>query len=70
MLSQARKIFMEIFFIAAWNLWKQRNGKVFQNQTPSRTEWKRQFKKYIGLRMFTVNEDIRDSVCNWLEIIG
>ncbi|TVU13298.1 hypothetical protein EJB05_40345, partial [Eragrostis curvula] len=38
------QFFMEILIIAAWNIWKQRNNKIFENKTPSLQAWKKGFK--------------------------
>jgi hypothetical protein len=35
--------FMEIFSIAAWEIWKQRNGKIFRGIVPSFASWKNNF---------------------------
>lgn len=40
-----KPFFVEVFIIAAWQIWKQRNGKVFENITPSFTGRKILFKQ-------------------------
>ena len=36
-------MFMEIFLVAAWSLWKERNNKCFEQITPSLGAWQRRF---------------------------
>lgn len=48
MMQQAKaqathSFFMEIFIIAAWNIWKQRNDQIFNRNTPTITNWKHNF---------------------------
>ena len=38
------KFFMETFIIAAWHIWKQRNGLIFENSLASIDIWRRNFK--------------------------
>jgi hypothetical protein len=33
--------FMELFLLAAWNIWKERNGLIFQGIIPSVSNWRR-----------------------------
>jgi hypothetical protein len=42
MLEKARGLFgypffMEIFSVAAWEIWKKRNGKIFRGEAPALT---------------------------------
>jgi hypothetical protein len=39
----AQPFFMEILIMACWNIWKIRNGKIFENQRPTFTKWKNAF---------------------------
>jgi hypothetical protein len=34
-LKFAQRGFLEVFFLAAWHIWKQWNGLIFQNIQPS-----------------------------------
>ena len=48
MMKQAKQqfhhpFFMEIFIIAAWQIWKQRNNFIFDRGSPSLESWKRLF---------------------------
>jgi hypothetical protein len=33
--------FTEVFIIAAWHIWKQRNGVIFERIMPSFRSWRR-----------------------------
>jgi hypothetical protein len=39
----SNNLFMEIFSMAAWEIWKQRNGKIFRGTPPKLSELERQF---------------------------
>jgi hypothetical protein len=39
----AKPFFMEVLIMACWNIWKVRNGKIFENQRPSFSKWKAGF---------------------------
>ena len=42
--------FMEVFMVAAWCLWNERNAVVFSGRTPSLSSWNVAFKKEIEAR--------------------
>ena len=46
--------FMEKIVCAAWNIWKERNNFIFENQNPSFGRWKILFKKDIQLTLHRV----------------
>jgi hypothetical protein len=37
----SHQFFMDLFRIGAWNIWKQRNGLIFNKMLPSIVAWKR-----------------------------
>ncbi|BAS70916.1 Os01g0201850, partial [Oryza sativa Japonica Group] len=43
--------FLEVFFLAAWHIWKQRNGLIFQNIRPSFQALRSLFVKEVLLHM-------------------
>ena len=70
-LTQARTtnnlpFFTEAALIAAWELWKLRNDKVFQRRNPSLSLWLANFKSQCLLQSIRCKEDLRSSFCVWL----
>jgi len=61
------QFFMEIFVVASWEIWKQRNGKIFRQSSPSFDNWKRNFKDTILLQMYRMKEDLRSEIALWLD---
>lgn len=61
--------YMEIFIIAAWEIWKQRNRKIFDNVTPSVSNWKIKFKNELSLHMHRVKDQHREVLFDWLDSI-
>jgi hypothetical protein len=39
-----KKLFMEIFMLGAWNIWKERNSMFFNNVSPTVSSWKARLK--------------------------
>jgi hypothetical protein len=61
MISAARSnfgkpFFFEAFAIAAWNIWKQRNTKIFDNVTPSVRSWIFSFKRDLFLLSYRMKD--------------
>lgn len=44
-----KPMFLEIFTIAAWEIWKERNDKLFRNIPPSHATWLVRFKKDFSM---------------------
>lgn len=42
-IAWSRPMFTEIFVVAAWSIWKERNNLLFNGITPSTTAWKSRF---------------------------
>jgi hypothetical protein len=51
-------LFMEVFLIGAWNIWKERNNLHFKNITPTAAAWKRRFIEDFGLLKYRTKEGI------------
>ena len=61
--------FMEVFSIAAWEIWKQRNGYIFRNKIPSFQAWKTCFIDTIKWQLLRCKESERSVVLAWLDSI-
>jgi hypothetical protein len=60
------EFFTEASLIAAWELWKVRNDKVFQRTDPTIATWFANFKNQCTLQSVRFKEDLRSSFCFWL----
>jgi hypothetical protein len=61
---------MEMFAIAAWEIWKQRNNKIFRGEHPSFNAWRAQFSATVKLQLYRLRPDDRASVLDWLTSLG
>jgi len=61
--------FMEIFLIAAWELWKIRNRLVFDGIQATFSRWLRNFKEEAGLQSYRLKDSDRVLVCLWLDAL-
>uniref|UniRef100_A0A0A9AR02 Uncharacterized protein n=1 Tax=Arundo donax TaxID=35708 RepID=A0A0A9AR02_ARUDO len=53
---------MEIFTIAAWEIWKIRNGKIFEEQQPTLRLWIVKLKEQVLLHLHRVPEGLKQSI--------
>jgi retron-type reverse transcriptase len=60
--------FMEIFIIAAWEIWKLRNAVIFEDVLPSLNLWTMKFKEQVILQSIRFKEDQRLSLLQWLDL--
>ena len=67
MVTTGIPFFMEIFIFAAWELWKLRNSKIFDQGRPTVSLWFRKFKSQVLLQLVRVREDQRPCIIQWLE---
>lgn len=42
-------IAMDIIILGCWNIWMQRNGRIFRNADPTFQAWKHSFKEDLNL---------------------
>jgi hypothetical protein len=61
------EFFTEASLIAAWELWKVRNDKVFQRRDPTIAIWLANLKNQCILQSVRFKEDLRSSFCFWLD---
>lgn len=59
--------FMEIFLIAAWELWKIRNRLVFDGVQATFSRWLRNFKDEAALQSHRIKDVDRNVVILWLD---
>jgi hypothetical protein len=59
--------YMEVFSIAAWEIWKQRNAKIFRGTPTSFFQsWKINFLGTVKQQMYRLNQDNRIRVQDWI----
>lgn len=59
--------FMEIFIMAAWHIWKQRNRLISDNAPPSLQSWWQDFQTEVKLQVHRANRVTRDNILSWLD---
>ena len=59
--------FMEVVLIAACEIWKMRNRKIFDNDRISLASWFVNFKAQCRLQSVRFKDDLRSSFCVWLD---
>jgi hypothetical protein len=57
---------MEVVVSATWNIWKERNGFIFEHQDHSFARWKFLFKKDIYLTAHRVKAKHKEPLLRWL----
>lgn len=60
-------IFREIFITACWNIWKARNGIIFDNIPASLVAWKAALKGDLSLVCIKAKKSIADPLTVWRE---
>jgi hypothetical protein len=59
--------FVEIIILACWNIWKQRNNKIFKNIQPTFRNWKEGFIYDITMLKHRVKESSVASLSSWID---
>jgi hypothetical protein len=62
----AKPFFMEVMITACWHIWKQRNGRIFENERPTFARWKCNFVHDITLLQHRIKVKHRDSLLTWV----
>jgi len=65
----AKPFFTELVFIACWNIWTIRNGKVFRNERPSFNRWRSSFIHDISLMTHMIKSKFRDELFRWIAFL-
>ena len=58
--------FMEKFLYAAWHIWKQRNGFIFEQKIPSFITWRQLLKGDLFLLLFRISARYHDVIISWI----
>lgn len=58
--------FMEIFLLAAWNIWKHKNNLVFNSIMPSTLSWKSALKDDLSLHLLRLRDDQTLFIQSWM----
>ena len=64
--SWSGPLFLDIFLVAAWSLWKERNNKHFRRVDPSINSWLRRFKEDFGLLQHRTKRDHSALIASFL----
>jgi hypothetical protein len=52
--------------MACWNIWNQRDGKIFHNERPTFSGWKKAFVHDMLLLMYRIKRKHVDSLKAWI----
>jgi hypothetical protein len=61
--------FMDLFMIAAWCIWKERNDYIFNHKPPSISNWKQSFKNEVKLHLYRIPNHKRVVIMNWVNML-
>jgi hypothetical protein len=64
--SFGKPFFMEVVILACWNIWKQRNGLIFQGERPSFFGWRRSFMHDISLLEHRIKKKYLKTFLAWI----
>ena len=62
----AKPFFMEVVILACWNIWKQRNEKIFQFHRPSFQGWKKGFVHDISMLEHRIKRKHLEELVAWI----
>ena len=74
MMKRARQdfqhwFFMEVFIIATWHIWKQRNNLIFEGRRPTVRDWISKFIDEARLQAHRIKEDKRQVFLSWVDCV-
>jgi hypothetical protein len=58
---------MDLFLIAAWCIWTERNDFIFSNHVPSTAAWKARFISEVRLHLCRYPPNCQNVIVLWLE---
>lgn len=59
--------FFEVVYLAAWNVWLIRNGKILRNERPTFAAWRCKFIHDISLLAHRFKSSARPALLAWIE---
>ena len=64
--SFGKPFFIEVVFIACWNIWIIRNAKVFRSERARFNKWRCAFIHDISLMQYRVKVAYKDELLRWI----
>jgi Fe-S cluster biosynthesis and repair protein YggX len=64
-----KPFFTEVVILAAWHIWKQRNGMIFQHTRLSFRSWKRDFIHEISMHKHRIKEKMVTQLQAWIDTL-
>lgn len=58
--------FIEVFMVAAWCIWNERNAVIFNGKVPSVPSWKNSFRQEILQHLYRIKPNLHDAIRSWL----
>lgn len=60
-------MFVEVFTIAAWGIWKERNDKLFRGIPPTHGSWMSRFKRDFALLAHRANQTLEPFISAFVQ---
>ena len=64
--SFGKPFFREVVYLAAWNIWLLRNGRIFRHERPSFAAWKRNFIHDVTLHSHRFKPSLKPLLLAWV----
>jgi hypothetical protein len=61
--------FMEVFIIAAWHIWKQRNNLIFEGRRPTIRDWTSKFIDEARLQAHRIKDGKKQDFLSWVDSV-
>ena len=62
-------MFMDVFIVSSWSIWKERNNKVFRSMAPTIDGWIQRFKMDFGMMRHRIKEALVPFVDQVVDLI-